>query len=281
MVENNLDIGGGVVFWTLADHTDRDKLREAFRPLDLENHVPEPRLPSAVLRDALEEVLGGSRVLVRPLADRDGFTVVREERGRTNNAYVTELVAKVACPDPIRLDIEPLDERASLIHDACRRHAVRIPAAQMSAAMVRIVESLGGTRLRPGGAVYWVPGPKLDDWTQAAEAVEKSSEGRPSAVYVLRHKLDADAVRAVRDAVITEVRAEASRIQTEVSSGELGGRALETRKRQAAELRRKVNLYEDILSIALSGLHQAVDEADQAAAMASLLISAEPAGAVP
>ena len=60
MVENNLDIGGGVVFWTLADWTDRDKLRAALLPLDLENHVPEPRVPSAVLRDALEEVLGSN-----------------------------------------------------------------------------------------------------------------------------------------------------------------------------------------------------------------------------
>jgi hypothetical protein len=145
---------------------------------------------------------------------------------------------------------------------------------------VRIVESLGGTRLRPSGAVYWIPGPKLDEWARAAEAVEQSADGRPSAVYLLRHRLDADAVRAVRDAVVTEVQAEANRIQTEVNSGELGGRALETRKRQAGELRDKVCLYEDILSIALSGLHQAIDEADQAAAMASLLISAEPAGAV-
>ena len=128
--------------------------------------------------------------------------------------------------------------------------------------------------------MYWVPGPKLDEWARAAAAVEQAADGRPSAVYVLRHRLDADAVRAVRDAVVAEVQAEATRIRAEVESGELGGRALETRRRQVVELRHKVNLYEDILSVALTGLHDAVDEADQAAATAALLSSAEPAGAL-
>ena len=153
MVENNLEIGGGVVFWTLADWTDRDRLRTAFVPLGLEDHVPEPRLPSAVLRDALEEALGGSRILVRPLADRDGFTVVKEERGRVRNAYLTDLVARVTVADPPVLDFEPLDDRAAVVTESYRRHAVRVPAGQLSSALVRVVESLGGTRQRPGGAV--------------------------------------------------------------------------------------------------------------------------------
>ena len=93
-------------------------------------------------------------------------------------------------------------------------------------------------------------------------------------MYVLRHRLDADAVRAVRDAVVAEVQAEADRICEEVAAGDLGGRALETRKKQAADLRQKVLLYEDLLSVGLAGLHQAVDRADQAAATAALLLGA-------
>jgi hypothetical protein len=107
-----------------------------------------------------------------------------------------------------------------------------------------------------------------------AAAAERAADGRPSAVYVLRHRLDADAVRAVRDAVVAEVQAEAGRICAEVAAGDLGGRALETRKQQAADLRDKVLLYEDVLSVGLAGLHAAVDRADQAAATASLLLGA-------
>ena len=279
MVENHLDVGGGVVFWTLAEHSDRDKLLRGLTPLGFGGHVPEPRHPAAVLRDALEETLGGTRVLVRPLADRDGFTVVKEERGRDRNAYLTDLVARVTPADPPGLEFEPRDDRAALVTQAYCRNAGRVPGVQLSAAMVRIVEALGGTRLRPNGSVYWVPPTKLDEWARVAVAIEQAAEGRPSAVYILRHRMDADAVRAVRDAVVTEVRAEATRIRSEVDAGELGGRALETRRRQVADLRDKVNLYEDILSVALTGLHDAVDEADQAAATAALLMSAEPAGA--
>jgi len=278
MVESQLDVGGGVVFWTLAEHSDRDKLVRGLTPLGFGDYVPEPRHPAAVLRAALEEALGGGRVLVRPLADRDGFTVVKEERGRDRNAYLTDLVARVTPADPPGLDFEPLDDRAAVVTQAYRKHAGRVPGVQLSAAMVRVVESLGGTRLRPNGSVYWVPPTKLDEWARVAHVIEQAAEGRPSAVYVLRHRLDADAVRAVQDAVVAEVQAEATRIRAEVDAGDLGGRALETRRKQAADLRDKVNLYEDLLTVSLAGLHDAVDEADQAAATAALLAAAEPAG---
>ena len=279
MVENHLDVGGGVVFWTLAEHSDRDKLLRGLTPLGFGDCVPDPRQPSAVLRGALEEALGGSCVLVRPLADRDGFTVVKEERGRDRNAYLTDLVARVTAADPPGLEFAPVDDRAALVTQSYWRNAGRVPGVQLSAAMVRIVEALGGTRLRPNGSVYWVPPTKLDEWARVAHAVEQAAEGRPSSVYILRHRMDADAVRAVQDAVVAEVQAEAKRIRAEVDTGELGGRALETRRQQATDLRDKVNLYEDLLTVSLAGLHDAVDEADQAAATAALLAAAEPAGA--
>jgi hypothetical protein len=281
MVESRLDVGGAVTFWSLADWSDRPRLVATFARSGLAAFVPDPRPAPACLKDALEDILGGPRVLVRPLASRDGFAVVREDRGVAANAYATLLTASVRDgTDPV---FDPWSPDADRAADAYRRQLGRVPAGQLSAALVRVVESLGGTRLRPGGAVYWVPGNRLDEWAAAGKAAEQAAEGRPSAVYVLRHRLDSDAVRAVRDAVVTEVRAEAERISDEVAGGELGGRALETRKRQAAELRQKVLLYEDLLSVGLAGLHQAVDRADQAAATAALLLAshgfAEPAAA--
>jgi hypothetical protein len=144
-----------------------------------------------------------------------------------------------------------------------------------------VVDAFGGTRLRPSGAVYWIPGPKLDDWARVGRAVEAAADGGASAVYLLRHRLDAEAVRAVRDAVVAEVQGEAERIRTEVTGGQLGGRALETRQGQAADLRAKVLLYEDLLNVGLAGLHQAVDAADQAAATAALLLSTQSVESAP
>ena len=274
MIEGRLDVGGAVVFWTLADGTDRCKLCDGFAPLGLESFVPEPRPASAVLKDALEETLGGPRVLVRPLAARDGFAVVIEDRGTIDNTYVTSLVARVN-GDPAEITFEPLDERASRVIDQFHLQSQRISGSQLSAALVKVVENLGGTRLRPTGAIYWVPGHKLEEWSAVAHAVEAASTGKPSAVYVIQHKLDTEAVRAVRDAIITEVQSEAKRIVEDVHTGDLGGRALETRRSQAASLREKVLLYEDLLSVGLANLHDVVDAADQAAATASLLLASE------
>src|SRR5215213_8367336 len=229
MVESRLDVGGAVTFWSLANWSDRPRLQSAFAAVGLAALVPDPRPGPACLKDALEDVLGGPRTLVRPLASRDGFAVVREDRGVAANVYATLLTASVRDGhDPV---FDPWSPDAGRVADAYRRQLGRVPAAQLSAALVKVVEALGGTRLRPGGAVYWVPGPRLDEWAEAGHAAERAAEGRPSAVYVLRHKLDADAVRAVRDAVVTEVQAEAHRICEEVVGGDLGGRALETRKK--------------------------------------------------
>ena len=82
MVERDLAAGGAVTFWTLAEATDRPRLERAFAALGLSSFVPDPRPAPACLRDALEDVLGGPRVLVRPLATRDGFAVINEDRLR-------------------------------------------------------------------------------------------------------------------------------------------------------------------------------------------------------
>ena len=276
MIESQLDVGGAIVFWSLAEWTSRDKLLHGFNPLGLNHVVPEMRAAPAALRDALEDVLGGPRILVRPLLRRDGFTVVREQRGEEGNSYLQEMVA---CLDPSNgstdIRFHPHDDRAGRVQEAYQRQRGRLHGSQVSNVLVYLIESLGGTRLRPSGAIYWLPGNRIDNWQLIAQAVEQAGDGRPSAVYLLRHRMDADAVRAVTDAIVGEINVEAGRIHDEVMAGELGERALEHRREQAACLRQKVVLYEELLDVGLSGLHQAVDRADQAAAAATLLVSAQ------
>src|SRR5262249_17333250 len=133
-------------------------------------------------------------------------------------------------------------------------------------------------RRPPAGGLSWRPARQLDEWPRAVSAVESAAEGKPSTVYVLRHRLDADAVRAVRDAIVAEVQAESARIHDEVVGGELGSRALETRRSEAGQLRQKIALYEGLLNVGLEGLYHAVDRAAPAAAAAVLLGSAQANG---
>jgi hypothetical protein len=220
-------------------------------------------------------------MLVRPLAKRDGFTVVLEDRGETANIYAQVLLARIEGTNgDVRAIFQPDDEQAQKVRDAYRRHLGLLHTSQVSNALVAVLDALSGTRLRPSGGLYWLPAHRLDDWQRAVSAVDSAAEGKPSAVYVLRHRLDADAVRAVRDAIVAEVQAESSRIHDEVVGGELGSRALETRRNEAGQLRQKIALYENLLNVGLEGLYRAVDRADQAVAAAVLLASAQANGEV-
>jgi hypothetical protein len=274
---SDLTIGGALIFWSLAEWTDRALLQAGLARVGMAGYVPDPRQPCAALREALDEVLGGPRVLVRPLKKRDGFTVVREERGESANTYKQELVARVAANGSgPTLRFDPTDERAEPVRTAFENQLGLLHAGQVSTMLVAIAEGLSSTCLRPSGGLYWLPPHRLDEFQQAASAVEAAGQGKPSAVYILRHPMDADAIRAIHDAIVNEVQSESKRLHDEVVKGELGSRALKTRRDQAAALKSKVALYEEVLDVGLAGLHVAVDQADQAAAAAILIASAHP-----
>jgi hypothetical protein len=275
MIEKSMHVLGACTFWTIGEQTLRPVLQAGLKGAGFGTFTPEQRPAAGALRDALTQVLGGPTVLIRRLEDRDGFAVVEERRGQDANDYQHTLTARIN-DDTLQIRFSPFDERAARVVAAFNTHLGMLKPAQVSTALVAILDSLGGTRLRPTGAIYWLPEHRLDEWQRVAQAVERAAAGRPSAVYLLRNQMDADAVRAVRDAIVAEVQQEAERIQKEVASAELGERALENRRTQAGELRQKIALYEELLGVGLHGLEQAVDAAEQSVAMATLLIAAQP-----
>jgi hypothetical protein len=272
MVESPLRMGGAVTFWTLGELTSRALLLEGLVAAGFGDQVPEPRPPAGALKDALQQVMGGPTTLIRPLKSKDGFCIVQEQRGNQINNYQQTLVARIE-PATLHITFAPYDDRAQAVVDAFNAHLGLLRPAQVSAALVAVLDRLGGTRLRPTGAIYWLPEDRLPAWQAVAQAVEQAGVGRPHAVYILRHQLDEDAIRAVRDAIVAEVSTEAQRIDLEVSSGDLGERALDHRKAQAEALRAKIRQYEAILGIGLQSLHQAVDQAEQAACKATILLA--------
>jgi hypothetical protein len=73
------------------------------------------------------------------------------------NRYATHLTARVTGKPPA-LPLDPWGGRAARVEEAYRAQLGRVPATQVSTALVKAVEALGGIRLRPNGAVYWSPG---------------------------------------------------------------------------------------------------------------------------
>jgi hypothetical protein len=275
MVVEKMPVGTGrVTYWTLAEWTDGARLKSEWGPLGLDELVPEPRRPVSCLKDALEEVFGSRDVLIRPLAARTGFTVVRETKGEDGNQYLNLFTARCVegQGDPTFTN---LTDEVPVVVEAFRKYQGRVTAAQVGRALADVVmKRVGGTRLRPSGGVYWVPGRGTGDWEAAAAALERAAVGGRSVCYQLDVDLDANAVIAVRDAIVREVADETRRLAEELRSGELGPRAVETRKGEAAALRRKVVEYERILGVGLDALKQGLDSVEQSHALATILESA-------
>src|SRR5262245_66332595 len=74
-------IDGAVVFWTLGQQTDRDKVERGFRLIGPEfaGLAPQRRAPMQCLKDALGVVFDGLKV--ESLAKREGFAVLRTKPG--------------------------------------------------------------------------------------------------------------------------------------------------------------------------------------------------------
>jgi hypothetical protein len=275
MVDVKTRVDGVVVYWSLATFFSRERLLSGWSPLGLGTDVPEQRAKVSCLKDALHDVFGSSRVLIRPHAGKNGFSVVKERRGEEDNTYATVLTAKVyenSSAPVFAGDVSKADE----VNAAYHQHFGRIPSQQMGAALVRVLQRMGATRLRPTGGIYWLPGSRLSEWESAMAAVENAADGGTAVGYAITHQLDGDSVKAVRDAIVHEVTSEAKRLTEEILSGDLGEKAIKSRKAEAAVLKRKVSEYEQLLGVGLDRLRKTLDSVEQTDAVAALLIAADP-----
>lgn len=274
MVESKgLKVGGLMTWWNCARFVRRQELRDGLEALGLGKHAPEPRTPPAALRSALEEVFPARTHSVEPLKRRDAFEVVEITRGEERNTFTHSLWVGIDKDESV--EVKPFDMvTATRIVEAYNRHLGLVTANTVTQSLLGVLGSLQGTSLRERGALYWLPDSCIEEWRSVARVVENApTRGGSTRVYLVRHEMDADAVRAVRDAITDEVRQATEKIHKDVLSGELGERALTHRQLEADELRAKIGLYEDMLNVGLGSLRADLDKAEEAATAARLLIS--------
>ncbi len=265
----NVSLGGSVVFWSLTQFSNRERLMDGWGGMGLGGFVPDTRSPTAILKSALETVLGGPRVLIRPLEKRDGFAVVEEQRGEDENVYESGLTARLT-PEG-RINFNRDHPRSGEVLEAYTEHVGRLDSDQVATALVKVMKSLSGIALKKSGGCYYIPADRVSYWVAATEALERASVGGSHACYRINNVMDAQAVRAVRDALRSEVMGEVGTIEADIASLELGRRALDTRVEAAKRLRLKIALYEGILGETLGTLTQAAEQAELAALTGSLM----------
>jgi hypothetical protein len=271
-----LRVDGSVTFWSLADNTNLDTLKAGLAAIPhparydgWASYAPAPRSDNACLKDALSR-LYGRKCLVRPLAKRDGFALLKEVPHRDNVEMVNQCSVTVNGAGAIEVLRGWCD--GALLRDAMEEERKLVKPAQVTASLVAVLlKDLGAVTLRPSGGIYWVPDASLATWHQVSKAVEGAAATGKSAVYRITHQFDGDSIRAVRDALLDEVLREADRIEREVDQGELGERALKSRANEAQLLGRKVAEYEAILNERLPLAAELTRKAELMATAAKLL----------
>lgn len=275
----SIRVDGVVCFHSLSEWTRLERLKEGLTDAGFAKFVPAARSPSTCLVDALANEFPKTIFRVEKLLAEDSWEVSRIVRGEDANDYPVQHVVRLRADagGAPQILVGPYDaEVAEKLVSSFNALIGVVRTAQVTGAMNNILKSLGGTSLRPHGSVYWLPGHQVETWEKVCHAVEAAAVGS-SCCYMIRHEMDADALRAVRDAIVAEVKAETSRIEAEIDSGELGDRAIERRKDQAQALREKIMVYEETLHVALTELHEVVDKAE-GAAMAAAMMCAVAAG---
>lgn len=247
------DQGGAVTFWRLDAEVHLPTLKTELEALGIGGSAPSPRTNLAVLKEAISNAskrLKRQHVVI-PLDDRSGFALVSANAdGSVEPGSTWGKVANVIkLNGDSYLDMDPMDlDFHNELIVAYRASKEFITAPMAGKALVDICKTFNGACLRPAGGIYWLPDHSLEAWELVAKAFDKASP-KGSTVYLIRHKLDFDSVRAVYDGILAETEAALATMKAEILSGELGEKALAWREQECARLANRLTDYEAYLGV--------------------------------
>jgi hypothetical protein len=216
------------------------------------------------------------RTLVRPLAGKKGYAVVRERAEGDDLTHAVDLNVKLdavgrplfqtpggawsrpdACAHPL----------APVVAEAYERHLQECAAEDVGPWLVRLVAFVDGVSLRDSGGIYYVPPAHVKVWEDVCAAVSAVSLHRTFRIPAMRAE---DTVAAVLDAVEQEAAREFDQMMEEVGKENLGERALAARYSQVENVEAKVGRYEAMLGTKLGSFRERLEELRAALAAASL-----------
>lgn len=270
MQKHEVSVCGALVYWNLGESS-RDEVGSILARLGWDHFTPPVRSDQSALRNALAEQFKGPDKLVqsRRRPGVNGVELVDVERGEDENHYQAKFGAKVENGEVLfngRCELNA-DQRWS-VQALFAHYKMTLTGAAVGKSLVGILASLGGVAMRPSGGVYWIPTESIKAWQELAEAIEEC--GRANQIYVVHTIMDEGTVRAVRDALVTEITGAAAGISEAIQEGKLGERALETKKREACDLRKRVHRFAEFLGEWQENLETIVDSAEQAALFAAM-----------
>lgn len=269
---------GAMVYWSLGQETDPDKLRDGLAGLGLPDYAPQPRTWLMSLKAALCRRFSRTEEMVRPLKGKEkhGYSVVLERRGNERNEYAHQLRASIGLDDSglygdveLELDWSVSIDRYELRSElqALSEHFRRVlPATSVSKTLVQLVkEDLKGVTMRDAGGVYFVHEDHVQRFRDVARVIEDAAVGdSTNRVTAVDFTLDQATMRDIADGLVHEMEYESSRLVKDITENDRGDQALLNRAVRAAALRERVREYEQLLQRPLDACHKALDVAVQA-----------------
>jgi hypothetical protein len=243
---------GAMVWWQLSGNIDREKLLTAWKDQGLdEAKIPEPASPREALKRALED-MRERHLLVRPLADARGYSLVEERAEGQKLDYSQQLTVQV--DDAGGLVFEPADhlQREEVLLRYLQQQAI-LPPSDISGMLLRFCEGLLSVPLRSRGGFYFLPPAGVEQFRRAAASLRQVSS---HSLYEVPAMKSSEAVTAILAAVQHEAEAEAEAMVEILDSGEAGARALRSQSKRCERAETKLARYEELLGQKLPDLQQ-------------------------
>lgn len=271
MQDTRFDLAGSVVYWALGDGTNYETLSTFLSGLGFGQYTPEKMTEYASLRQALEEEFPKDTVF--PVKDaKNTFEVVRIKKDSYDKRNDYEHVATAWVNEDGTLDADRtynMDMYA--VRDKFAQLRNTVPFSNVSRALVKIVQHLGGTTLRENGGVYWVPTAMWDRWSDVVKAVEVC--GSRNRIFNLRAVYDEYSLTAIREALTNEIKREAENIDKALSAPEATESSMTRAIHNAQRLRDKIIAYESAFNVTLGDLKTLLDDATTIEAKAVIMES--------
>jgi hypothetical protein len=266
---------GAMIWWELSGLVDAQELRTVWAAAGLDAAlVPEDPPPRTALKRAIE-TLSEQRKLVRPLAGREGYSLVEETAEGEALSYKQAVVATI---DSVgMLKVEPAaGTLAESIKASYQRHLDNLVPSDISTLLVRFTESLDAVALRARGGFYFLPPAAVDRFRVAAQVIRSVGAHVCYEIPALRTE---SAVQAILAAVEREAAAEIAEFETVLTNTESGPRALKTQSKKCDRVATKVASYEALLGTSLVELQERLAGLRSRLAEATLLAQAQDAAA--
>ena len=289
--DSDIASAGKIVMWALSGPTNRTELQDAW---DLEG-LPSSLKPSDFtqpalsLQNALRELARGKRSLVRPLRQRGAWCVIDEvvfdsdvedgeaavtgedlEHTTSYKAWI-ERTTNSTGASTIHLRLKDADDATSdAVHDAFTKHREHMAANTFSAWLTKVIEDCtAAVKIRKSGGVYYVPEDRVPVFDSIVSAITTAN---PQHVFHTITAMKADnCVATVLDAVNREAAELVDAIENELDTGDLGKRALNSRRGNLAKLGDKLASYETLLGSRLDDIKNRLEDVDVALGEAILL----------